>query len=190
MALDLSAPQPDRIFEETFTDQDGSGKWRLLYSVGVTDRGTIAIRSLKIEPLFRVDSNLSDSAFMAAMSKAVRATLLYRVPGAGITTRFLRSIHLDAARKSIEAEILSQAQSRLVKPPRKVEPRRRGPGRPRELGMSFYRGVAKRWLALLKERNPRPLQTLADEYGRPYSNMAGVIRRCRAQGLIPPARVR
>ncbi len=179
MALDASQ-FTDFVLDAEYDVIDASGTWRLTCTLGVTGNGRIAIRKL------RIAEQLTEADYVGGKWRDVA---MRRVPGAGITTRLLHSLRLEPLRKAAAADVFRASQGRTV--PSGVTPVREQPrtgrrrGRPEVLKTSFYQKVARRWHELVKARDPHPDKTLAGEFQRSRSNMAGVIRRCRDKGLIP-----
>jgi hypothetical protein len=179
MAFDLSQ-FTDYMLDQEYTDVDSSGKWQLTWTLGVSADGRIVIRKLKIAERL-TEADYRDGKW--------RDIVMRRVPSGGITTRLLHSLRLEPLRKFAAADIVRSSQgSKLpsgMKPAREQPETTRRRGRPELLKASFYREVAQRWHELVESRDPHPDKTLAREFKRSRSNIAGVIRRCRDKGLIP-----
>jgi hypothetical protein len=169
----------DQVLDDEYAVVDPSGQWVVTCTLGVTTSGRIAIRKLKIA------ERLTEADYLGGKWRDIAAR---RVPAGGITTRFLQSLRLEPLRKAAVAEVFRAAQERTLPSAMKPAGEPSTPGRRRgrpELKTTFYRKVARRWHALVNARDPHPDKTLAREFGRSRSNIAGVIRRCRDKGLIP-----
>ena len=157
---------------DAITDNDTfgfvQGPWRISYWVHKQKSGAVLIRKVEIRPNYKGP--------------------ILRTPDAGITTTLLRQIALEPARRDAVAALETQALDvDLPATPRGRTGRRRG--RPVVL-TEFYKAVAKRWSELTKQRDPHVIRTLAEEFKKSRSNMAGVIRRCREKKLLPPSGAR
>lgn len=99
------------------------------------------------------------------------------VPPGGLTQDVMRQVRLGPARRYA-------ALSRRRGGTGAAVPRSDKRGRPRVLGLPFYRRVAKDYAALVHAGAPTPAKTLAEKFDYTRTGMRSLLKRCRQMGLL------